>query len=161
MEKIIDPNGVMNIKQGGFYYNVSGNDALILHKYLGYKLYGVNTYRTGFPVSGQETVVEKLNDLYMNYDLIDQQGNIIISKRYEKNFYEIIDESEYTLPIPKAKSIIVKNDNSEESNRKMIFLNVLMGLCKELNIITGEVVTGLDADIKGILSDLMNYIKNK
>ena len=46
MSNNIDSQGVMIIKQGGCYYNVSGNDALILNKYLGYKLYGINQYRT-------------------------------------------------------------------------------------------------------------------
>ena len=33
MELNIDPKGVMKIKQEGFYYSVSNNDALILNKY--------------------------------------------------------------------------------------------------------------------------------
>ena len=32
----IDPNGKMIFKQGGIFYNVVGNDALILNKYLDY-----------------------------------------------------------------------------------------------------------------------------
>ena len=68
----INPKGVLIIRQGGYYYNVSGNDALILNKYLGYKLYGVKKFRTGFPVSAEKTVLKKLDTLEMNYDLIDK-----------------------------------------------------------------------------------------
>jgi hypothetical protein len=56
MKNNINPYGMLEIKQGGYYYNVSGNDALILNKYLGYKLYGIKQFRTGFPVVGEKTV---------------------------------------------------------------------------------------------------------
>lgn len=91
MSDRIDPNGVIIIKQGGFYYNVSGNDALIFNKHFKYKLYGAKIPRSGFPVIGLAKVRTRLNALEMNYDVLDSKGNVVASMRFENNRYEIID----------------------------------------------------------------------
>lgn len=112
-------DGVMTIKQGGFYYNVSGNDALILHKYFGYKLFGVKTLRTGFPVAGEKTVLSKLDTLSINYDLIDKDGNVVVSKRFENNLYETIPVDEENIVkeecSPKEQSIKINLKDNERN----------------------------------------------
>lgn len=95
MSDRIDPNGVIIIKQGGFYYNVSGNDALIFNKHFKYKLYGAKIPRAGFPVIGLAKVRTRLDALEMNYDVLDSKGNAVVSMRFENNRYEVI-EMEYT-----------------------------------------------------------------
>ena len=122
----IDPHGILIIRQGGFYYNVSGNDALILNKYLGYKLYGIKEYKTGFPVKGEKTVLKKIDTLGMDYDLLDQNGSIVKSMRFENNRYEIID-AEY----PRAG---IKSDLEEPKKLikdRRVFIYIIFGIKSE------------------------------
>ena len=124
----INPDGILIIRQGGYYYNVSGNDALILNKYLGYKLFGVKKYRTGFPVSAEKTVLKKIDTLEMNYDLIDKTEKVLVSKRFEQNRYEIIDP-EY--PIEGVASDleeppkILKNKNKTVKEKLTQYIDIL------------------------------------
>ena len=78
----------MTIEQNGFFYNVSGNDALILNKHFGYKLYGTDTPRTGFPVSKSKKIFRKLDKLGIDYDVFDKNKDIVSVKRFAKNRYE-------------------------------------------------------------------------
>ena len=109
-----DKDGVITVKQGGFYYNVSGNDAFILHKHFGYKLYGVNAPRTGFPVNGGESVFKKLDALSINYDVYGKEGELLISKRFDNNTYEIIEGVVWTKTKRKRKS---KADTDQETEK--------------------------------------------
>lgn len=158
----IDPNGVICIKQGGYYYNVSGNDALILHKYLNYKLYGVKTVRTGFPVNRQDSVLKKIDNLIMNYDLIDQKGNILISKRYPNNFYEIVDAVEYNSSKTESYKNASKTLNKRPWSEKLsIYIKILEGLGEGVNLLTGEVISGIDEELKSYFFEMSMYFDNK
>ena len=160
----INPKGVLIIRQGGYYYNVSGNDALILNKYLGYKLYGVKKFRTGFPVSAEKTVLKKLDTLEMNYDLIDKTEKVLVSKRFEQNRYEIIDP-EY--PIKGVASDleepqkILKNKKKSFKEKLSQYIDILQGLSEGVNILTGEVVKDLDKELKLYLFEMSLYFDNK
>lgn len=159
-EKCIAPDGVITIKQGGYYYNVYGNDALILHNHLGYKLYGKNILRTGFPVAGEKTVLSKLDALSINYDLIDKTGNLVVSRRFENNLYEIY-------PAYKA-SVFNEDQLIKDQPAKMNFkdrinyyFEILNGLSEEVNVITGEMVEGLDSEIKLQFLEMSKYFDQK
>ena len=155
----LDEDGVMIIKQGGFYYNVSGNDALILHKYLGYKLFGVKAPRTGFPVSGQDTVLKRLDKLSIDYDVLNQAGETIVSKRFENNRYEIINdngamptESEFVPLIERKKPF---------KERVSMYIDILQGLSENVDVVTGEVVEGLSDDVKLQLFEMAVYFDDR
>ncbi|MBP3495229.1 MAG: hypothetical protein J6K52_03395 [Clostridia bacterium] len=160
----INPDGILIIRQGGYYYNVSGNDALILNKYLGYKLFGVKKYRTGFPVSAEKTVLKKIDTLEMNYDLIDKTEKVLVSKRFEQNRYEIIDP-EY--PIEGVASDleeppkILKNKNKTVKEKLTQYIDILQGLSEGVNILTGEVIKDLDKELKLHLFEMSLYFDNK
>ena len=160
----INPNGVLIIRQGGYYYNVSGNDALILNKYLGYKLYGVKKFRTGFPVSAEKTVLKKLDTLEMNYDLIDKTEKVLVSKRFEQNRYEIIDP-EYPIkgvaPDLEEPQKILKNKKKSFKEKLSQYIDILQGLSEGVNILTGEVVKDLDKELKLYLFEMSLYFDNK
>ena len=79
-------------KKNGFYYGVSGNDALLLHKYLGYKLYGADVPHTGFPAKAAKTVLEKLDRLRMDYILLDKAENTVVHRQFEPNLYETVTD---------------------------------------------------------------------
>ena len=107
----LDKDGVITIRQAGFYYNISGNDAFILHKHFGYKLYGATAPRTGFPVNGADTVLKKLNELSINYDVYNKEGELVVSQRFDNNAYEIIEGIEWQRTARKRKS--KKNTDNE------------------------------------------------
>lgn len=150
--------GVMIIKQGGFYYGVSGNDALLLNKHLGYKLFGVKTVRTGFPVSGEATVLKKLDSLSIDYDLINQAGDVIVSRRYDNNRYEIIEQSNPNdIEIPAGKKIVKK----PFKERIGAYIDILQGLSEGVDVLSGEVVEGVSDDLKLELFEMSIYFDER
>lgn len=160
----INPNGIIIMKKGGFYYNVSGNDALILNKYLGYKLFGVNKQRTGFPVAAQATVIAKIDTLGMDYQLLDQNGNTIISKKFKSNCYEIIDPAypiegiESDCEEPRKISKATKKPLKEKLNS---YIEILQGLSEGVNVLTGEAIENLDEELKMHLFEMSLYFDEK
>ena len=158
--KQIDHNGIITIKQEGFYYSVSGNDALIFNHYFGYKLYGKNILRTGFPVVGEKTVLAKLDALSMNYDLFDKDGNIVVSKRFENNLYEIISMNGATIinedRLPKVQPIKMNFKEKME-----YYSGILNGLSEGVNVVTGEMIDGLDPEIKLQLLEMSKYFDQR
>ncbi len=154
------PDGIMIIKQAGFYYSVSGNDALILHKYFGYKLYGKNILRTGFPVAGEKKVLRRLDNLSINYDLLDKVGNVVVSKRFENNLYEIISMRE-AAAMDEEQSIKVQPTKMSSKEKMAYYIGMLNGLSEGVNVITGEMVDGLDPEIKSRLLEISKYFEQR
>lgn len=160
----IDPNGKMIFKQAGMFYSAFGNDALILNKYFGYKLYGVNRYQAGFGVAGKETSLEKINTLCMNYDLIDGKGNVIIAKRFDNNRYEIIDP-EY--PVEGVLSEVEEPAKLPRTSRSLLkrrlskYAEVMHGLGEGINILSGEVLEGLSDELKAVFFEIATYFEEK
>ena len=155
---------VMHIKQGGFYYSVSGNDALLLHKHLGYKLYGVDTPRTGFPVKGKETVLEKLEALSIDYDLINQGGKIVASRRFAENLYEIVDDVLWgEVNDAHGTQTIAKGARKKlpYKERMASYIEILQGLSEGVDTMTGEVVEGLTEQTKLQLFEMSLYFDER
>lgn len=158
LPSVPSPDKAMSIKQGGFYYNVSGNDALLLHKHLGYKLHGVKTPRTGFPVSVQDTVLRKLDRLSIDYDLLNQFGEIVASKRFERNCYETIGEVAPSLDT----AIVPLRDRKKPFNERVsAYISILQGLSENIDVVTGEVVEGLSEDVKLQLFEMSIYFDDR
>ena len=160
----INPYGVMVIKQGGYYYNVSGNDALILNKYLGYKLYGIKHFRTGFPVVGEKTVLKKIDTLGMDYDLLDQNGGVIISKRFENNRYEIIDPEYPTIGVEsdfEEPKKLIKPKKQSFKEKLTQYIDILAALSEGVNILSGEIIEGLDEELRLYLFEMSLYFDSK
>lgn len=157
----IDPEGIMIIKQGGFYYNVSGNDAFILNKYLGYKLYGVHCIRTGFPVSAKDIVLKKIDTLSMNYDLLDQQGNVVVSKRFEDNIYEIIDSDYPTIGIESSRGKPRKLKKRSVKEKMEDYIKVLSALGEGIDYETGELIEGMSEGLKLQVFEMLLYFDGK
>lgn len=166
MKNAINKNGSIYIKQGGFYYNVSGNDALILNKYLGYKLYGVNQFRTGFPVNGQDTVLKKIDKLHMNYEVYDQNGYCVANKEFADNCYEIIDPANAMQITGESSQNEGKEYKKTSSTSKFQnYISILESLSEGVNFSTGEIIEGLDEELKSYLFEIAIYfdtmLKNK
>ncbi len=160
----INPYGVMVIKQGGYYYNVSGNDALILNKYLGYKLYGIKQFRTGFPVVGEKTVLKKIDTLGMDYDLLDQNGGVISSKRFENNRYEIIDPEYPTIGVEsdlEEPKKLIKPQKQSFKEKLTQYIDILAALSEGVNILSGEIIEGLDEELRLYLFEMSLYFDSK
>lgn len=139
---------VIRIRENKDFYNVIGNDALIFNKYFGYKLYGAKVPRTGFPKGGLNKIIGKLDDLSIDYDVINGDGMITVSRRFETNKYEVIEDT--------AKKPIV-NKNSRINDYK----SVLVGLSEGVNVITGEIIVGIDFQMKSKLCEIADYLSNR
>lgn len=160
----IDPNGIIKIEQAGFFYNIKGNDALILNKYLGYKLHGVNQIKAGFCVKNRATTLKKLDTLSINYDLLDQKKNIVISKRFENNMYEIIDENYPTEGIEIKETVTQSPPSYQKLSVKeklTKYIDILNGLSEGINVLTGEIVENLDEEVKQYLYEMSNFFADK
>lgn len=173
-EPVYEEN-VLIIKQGGFFYNVSGNDALILNKHFGYKLYGDDTVKTGFPVSGSETVFAKIDLLSINYDVYNSSGTRVRSQRYDSNKYEVVDEN-FVLKATRAEfeeKAEAQAEGSEPEREELcepIYSNkafrknvgayviALRALSNGVDAATGEVVSGMSDDTKLMLWDLAAHL---
>lgn len=150
--EILNKNeGCLKIRKEGFFYGVAGNDALLLNKYFGYKLYGQGIVRAGFPVKGSESIFNKLNELNINYEVYRYGSTPFISKKFEDNQYEIIDGKNY---IPNSKNPKYEYFDIKRSD-------LLKALAKGTNPITGEVSNFIDSKTQLALLDIAKTIEKR
>lgn len=109
---------IVMLKYGNFY-EILGNDALIMNKIFNYKLNKLsNTFKVGFPVSSLDNIINKLNDYFINYIVIDK-SEITKRKDFDSNNYDKYTFDENTL---KYNLILVNeitkylNDNLQDEN---------------------------------------------
>lgn len=157
---IINKDGYIKILKEGFFYSVLGNDALIFNKYFGYKLYATDTVRTGFPVKFLDNVLEKLDILSMDYKVFNRNG-IVTEKSFEENCYEILDESFSYLETNRSN----RNSNvffgkAKKPNKKEC-IEILDGLCKNIDFYTGEYIVGLSEESKNQIKLLIEFLSPK
>lgn len=102
--------------QSGNFYEVYGEDSLIFNMIFGYKIKRVSdSFRVGFPLIALTKVTNKLNELKINYVIIDKSN--LDKRRFNKNYYEIflseVSQKEFNFDIFKNS---LKNDNNNEYN---------------------------------------------
>lgn len=109
---------IVMLKYGNFY-EILGNDALIMNKIFNYKLNKLsNTFKVGFPVSSLDNIINKLNDYFINYIVIDK-SEITKRKDFDSNNYDKYTFDENTL---KYNLILVNeitkylNDNLQDES---------------------------------------------
>ncbi len=149
-EKVIN-NNYIEIKKEGFFYGVSGNDALLINKIFGYKIYGNNIKRTGFSLKVKESVLNKLDELCINYRVYNYSSNPSVEKSFENNNYEIIDASTY---VPNDKKL---NYLYYDMKKSEYLKNLALGI----NPNTGEYVGMVDDKITTFLLDVAKTIAKK
>ena len=77
---------IIMMKYGNFY-EILGNDALIMNKLFNYKLSRLsNTFKVGFPLLSLENIINKLNNYSINYIVIHKE-KIEKKKEFELNKY--------------------------------------------------------------------------
>ena len=111
--KTINPKSICLYKDGTFYH-VYGRDAVIMSCLFNYSIkeIGENHKECGFPIGALSKVVAKLQNLEINYLLIDRRNNYDVD---EKEDYKV-----YLRFWPKwFASLLTKiYKNSEKSNEK-------------------------------------------
>ena len=157
----IDPNGVVRIIQEGSYFSVKNNDALILNKYLGYKLYGVSCSKTGFPVYKLNPVLKKIDKLNMNYDVINADKEIVVSKRYSDNLYEIIDPNYPLEGVESSHPEPQKQIKLKYKDKLTKYIDILLGLSNGCNALTGEVIQNFDNELRETCLEMATYFEKK
>ena len=112
-------NYIILIKIGSFY-ECFDKDAFIINKLFNYKLKRVNnSFKLGFPIKTIDKIILKLNELNINYIIVDEE---IIKKEFENNNYINykfnMEEIFYnTLRIEKITNYL--NDNIYNINDKL------------------------------------------
>lgn len=150
--EILNKNkGCLKMHKEGFFYEVTGNDALLLNKYFGYKLYGQDIIRAGFPIKGSEYVFNKLNELNINYEVYKYSDIPFITKKFENNQYELIDKENY---VPNSKNLKYEYFDIKRSD-------LLKILASGKNPITGEVSSFIDSKTKLALLDIAKTIEKR
>lgn len=100
------------LKFGSFYESID-NDAFIMNKIFNYKLKKLsNTFKSGFPISSLNKVLDKLNECHINYIVIDD--DIVLKKDFKNNNYSnyIFNDKEIFYNSLRVEKIIkFLNDN--------------------------------------------------
>lgn len=144
-------NNSIKIHRAGFFYNVYGNDALLLNKIFHYQLYGKNMDRAGFAVKQKSLVLNKLDELCINYQVYEYEEQPVIKKTFTNNNYQTIDRSTYTPINKKAQYEYYDISRSE----------ILLKLASGINPFTGEVSDFIDEKTKIALHDIAKIISKK
>lgn len=80
--KVLYKEYIIIMKYGNFYETID-NDALIMSSIFNYKINKLsNTFKVGFPINTLDNVINKLNDLNINYIVLDG-----IKKEFKNNNY--------------------------------------------------------------------------
>lgn len=99
--------------QSGNFYEVYGEDALILNKIFNYKVKKVSgSFRVGFPLIALNKVIKKLNELKINYFIVENCN--LNRKKFNKNYYEIFKQD-----ISQENSIIDELKSNEKENNNI------------------------------------------
>ena len=94
---------IVFIKCGSFY-EVMGNDALIINKLFGYKIKKLsNTFKVGFPCSNIDRITNILDSKEINYIIVDEDN--FKDKPFENNKYK-----EYTFDLNKLELNSIRID---------------------------------------------------
>ena len=165
----IGANRCLQIVPNMFFYNVSGNDALLLHKYFGYKIYNKDPIKVGFPVARRDIVLKRLDELGINYNVYNRAGNIVISKRFTHNNYEILEtntkgfESDTLEPsIDEQTKTDVKeaiSDKTQTIDKQIDVAKILQALSQGINPYTGQSISG--DEIQSILQQILQQLPEK
>ena len=79
------PKYVIIIRCGSFS-EVYGEEVYILNNIFGYKIKNVNgNKRVGFPLTGYDKVISKLNGFKINYVIVDGE---VLKKKFNRNKYD-------------------------------------------------------------------------
>ena len=80
--KVLYKDYIIIMKYGNFYETID-NDALIINSIFNYKINKLsNTFKVGFPINTLDNIINKLNDLNINYIVLGG-----IKKEFKNNTY--------------------------------------------------------------------------
>ena len=120
---------IILIKIGKFYYSY-GKDAYILSYLFNYKLNKIeefNTYSVGFPKTSLAKVTAKLENIKINYIIVDRRNNYEVDQSFDNgnlNTYQVhlkkaIKSSEIKIRLSKIVKFVLKNINDIDMEDKM------------------------------------------
>ena len=153
------------IKEGGYFYGVSGNDALLLHKHLGYKLFGNKTFKAGFPVKRLEGFIESFEPYSINYKVYSRSGELVAERSFDENKYEELNPDEYAQflterkPASKGENKPEKEESKPQANALSKYTQSLAGVISGKNPYNDEEITGLDENLKEDLNGALDYLE--
>lgn len=160
MNKVYKDGCIVIKRKDRFFYGVYGNDALIINKYFGYKLYKRKQFGTGFPVKNLEVVLKRIADLSIDYKVV-ARDIVICEKHFEENCYEILDESlNHIETIENDRNLGAFFGKKKRPNKKEC-IGILKSLCENVDYYTGECIEGLSEESKEKILHLINFLSPK
>ena len=103
------PDSVIIIRSGNFY-EVLGEEAYLMNNIFGYKVREFSkTIRSGFPLIGKNKVIEKFNQLQVNYVLSD-----------EENILKSFNDNNYSRYLEKNTNVIEKCTNTKNKQKNAL-----------------------------------------
>ncbi len=152
------------IKEGGYFYNVSGNDALLLHKHLGYKLFGNKTFKAGFPVKRLENFIETFEPFSINYKVYARSGELVTEKQFSENRYEELDQTEYTQFLTekkpaKSEENAAPQPTAQQNSVISKYTSALESVINGKNSYTGKEICGINENLKNDLCGALDYLE--
>lgn len=127
--KEIHKQDVVLVQMGKFYY-AYGEDAYILSGIFGYKLneFEKNIYSVAFPGNSYAKVISKLEQLKVNYVILDRRNNYeVLEKQNYKNLNKYgailernIEKVKLKIRVEKITSFLNKQIENHEEGRKII-----------------------------------------
>ena len=126
--KQIHKEDIVLVQMGKFYY-VYGKDAYILSDLFGYKLneFETNIYSVGFPSNSYSKVISRLEQLKINYLILDKRNNYEVLEfenyknlnNYDEYFEKAKKEILIKIRIQKINEYLLKNINSAHIKEKI------------------------------------------
>lgn len=127
--KLIHLEDIVLIKIGKFYYSY-GKDAYILSYLFNYKLNKIeefNTYSVGFPKTSLAKVTAKLENLKINYIIVDRRNNYEVDQSsdngnlntYQVHLKKALKSSKIKIRLSKIVKFVLKNINDIDMEEKM------------------------------------------
>lgn len=126
--KQIHKEDVVLVQMGKFYY-AYGKDAYILSDLFGYKLneFETNIYSVGFPSNSYSKVISRLEQLKINYLILDKRNNYDVLEfqnyknlnNYNEYFEKAKKENLIKIRIQKINEYLLKNINSAHIKEKI------------------------------------------
>ncbi len=126
--KQIHKEDIVLVQMGKFYY-AYGKDAYILSDLFGYKLneFETNIYSVGFPSNSYSKVISRLEQLKINYLILDKRNNYDVLEfqnyknlnNYNEYFEKAKKENLIKIRIQKINEYLLKNINSAHIKEKI------------------------------------------
>jgi len=122
----IDNNTSLKLKvENGKFIHLYDNNAIVMHYVFGYKLNNKgSSYRCGFPKDNLYTVVDRLEDLFISYE-VNEDKNVLRGTEFKDNdeYLNIYKGATKQLEVDKKIDLLIQKINCLSVNQELEIVN--------------------------------------